>query len=504
MLNRFRKYQQNFIFSILILAIVAVMAMYGLNQLDSDRRGTGGAAAWVNGEAIPNQEFHQVLRATIADYKARLGGQLDERLIAQFQIPKNTLDEMIQYKLVAQAATKRGFRISDEELAAAIRKAPDFQRNGKFDPELYRKLPNRGIEEKRFRESMLITRMQRYLAGRILVPTEMLDREYQLKETKVNLAYARVDFKALAGKNNPTQADIDTFLKTTPPEQLKAYYDGHQRDFNLPAAVSLRQIRVGIPFQASAEKKAEAKRKIETIAKEVNSSNFEAMAKKHSDDEHAKKGGNVGWVNRGTLEKSMEEAIDKLQPGEVSPAVETSFGFYLLQVKETRPESAKPFELVKQDIARELWKEKRVADFVTKKKADWEKKLAQGASVEPELRAAGIEIKKTGPFSLGQGFIPQIGQSEEILDGVFALTKQKPVAPKLYSSGADYYFVKLESLDVPKTSDYEANRDSVGSALDTQLKTTYLTQWVDSLKETSAVRVEAKFESAPANPFSFQ
>lgn len=504
MLDTFRKYQHNFVFSILIIAIIAVMALYGINQLNSDdSRGSGGAAAWVNGEPISNREFAQVLEATVAEYKAKLGDQLDERFLAQFQIPQNTLEEMVQYKLLGQQAFKLGFRIPDEELAAYIRKAPAFQRNGKFDPELYRRVPNRGLEEKRIRESLLVRRMQSYLAGRISLVPDMIQREYQLKETKVNLAYGRIDFKALAGSASPSASELESFLKASGDAPLKAYYDGHQREYSSPAAVELRQIRVGIPFQASAEKKAEAKKKIEAIAKEVKSDNFEAMAKKHSDDEHAKKGGLVGWVNRGTQERAMEDAIGKLQPGEVSAPVETSFGYYLLQVKETRPESVKPLESVKTDIAKALWKEKRAADFIEKKRTEWEKKLASGKSIEAELKASSIEIKKTGPFSLGQGYIPQIGQADDILDAVFRLSRENPIAPKLYASGNDHYFIKLETVEGPKAADVVANRESVASSLTTQLQSTFLTKWIETLKEGSTIRLEAKFEPVQGgNPFS--
>ncbi len=495
MLDQFRKYQDNFIFSFLILAIVAVMGLYGVNQLSEDKPGVG-AAAWVNGEPITNDEYQQVLGAQIRMIRAKVGSQADEKFIAQFQIPQRALDELVQYKLVAQQADRNGFRVSDKELAASIRKAPDFQREGKFDPDLYREIPNRGLLEKRVREEKLVERFQTYLAGRLDMPPDMLAREHELKDTKVNLTLGRVDFKSLAGKQNPSSGDVDAFLKATPAEPIKAYYDSHQKDFSTPAAVQLRQIRVGLPFQASAEKKASAKKKIEEVAKQTNPDNFAAMAEKHSDDEHAKKGGLVGWVNRGTLEPTLEQAIDKLQPGEVSPPIETSYGYYLVQVKDSRPEKVKPLEDVKREIAKTLLIEKRTDDFIKNKKSEWEKKLAAGQSIENELKAANVELKKTGPFSLGQGYIPQVGQVDEITDAVFKLTKAKPIAPKLYPNGNDFYFVKLESVEAPRKSDFEANYEAAAASLEQQLQNAFMTKWVEDVKEASAVRIDVKFDGA--------
>ncbi|MBY0369276.1 SurA N-terminal domain-containing protein, partial [bacterium] len=153
MLDSFRKHQGNLIFSLILLATVAVMALYGVNQLKNadEPRGGGGAAAWVNGEAIQSQEFGNALQQQIEAFQAKTGGQIDERLLTQFRIPQQVLEDLVQYKLLTQKASTMGFRVPDAELAGFIRSAPAFQREGKFQADLYAKLPNRGIEEKRLR-----------------------------------------------------------------------------------------------------------------------------------------------------------------------------------------------------------------------------------------------------------------------------------------------------------------------------------------------------------------
>ncbi|MBY0369895.1 peptidyl-prolyl cis-trans isomerase, partial [bacterium] len=343
-------------------------------------------------------------------------------------------------------------------------------------------------------ENLLVRRLQSYFSGRMQVPADMLDREYQLKETQVALSFARIDLKALAGNAAPSAAEVNAFLASAPADSLKTYYDSHLRDFTTPAAVDLRQIRVGIPFQAAAEKKAQAKAAIEKVAQEANAQNFEALATKHSDDEYAKKGGNAGWVNRGSLEPALETAINKLQPGQVSPVVETPFGFFLLMVKAQRPETVKPMDTVKPKIAEAVLKEKRATEVAAKKRTEWEGKLAAGKNIDADLKAAGIEVKKTGAFSLGQGFIPQIGQSEEVLDAVFALSSAKPVAPKLVASGNDVLYIRLDSVTGPKAADEKANRTSVVAATETALESALLTKWIEDIKESASIRIVQKFE----------
>lgn len=58
---------------------------------------------------------------------------------------------------------------------------------------------------------------------------------------------------------------------------------------------------------------------------------FAELAKTHSDDSSAERGGDLGPLGRGKLALPMEEALFKLKPGEVGRVVETDFGFHVIQ-----------------------------------------------------------------------------------------------------------------------------------------------------------------------------
>ena len=69
----------------------------------------------------------------------------------------------------------------------------------------------------------------------------------------------------------------------------------------------------------------------------LNGADFQEMAKLYSEDPGtASKGGNLGFVERGTLFQEFEEAAFQLEPGEISDIVETSIGFHLIQMIERR------------------------------------------------------------------------------------------------------------------------------------------------------------------------
>lgn len=67
-----------------------------------------------------------------------------------------------------------------------------------------------------------------------------------------------------------------------------------------------------------------------------NGTPFEELARLHSDDLSASKGGDLGWLNPGDTVPDFEKAMDALQPGQVSDPVRSPFGWHLIQVLERR------------------------------------------------------------------------------------------------------------------------------------------------------------------------
>ncbi|WP_231969614.1 peptidylprolyl isomerase [Polynucleobacter necessarius] len=63
---------------------------------------------------------------------------------------------------------------------------------------------------------------------------------------------------------------------------------------------------------------------------------FGELAKKYSEDGSAANGGNLGWMGPGDLVPEFDQAMNRLQVGEVSNPVKTEFGWHLIQVLERR------------------------------------------------------------------------------------------------------------------------------------------------------------------------
>ncbi|MBU1664895.1 MAG: peptidylprolyl isomerase [Gammaproteobacteria bacterium] len=67
-----------------------------------------------------------------------------------------------------------------------------------------------------------------------------------------------------------------------------------------------------------------------------NGADFAELAKLHSDDLSANRGGNLNWLNPGDTVPEFERAMDALKLGQVSDPVRSPFGWHLIQVQERR------------------------------------------------------------------------------------------------------------------------------------------------------------------------
>jgi peptidyl-prolyl cis-trans isomerase SurA len=93
-----------------------------------------------------------------------------------------------------------------------------------------------------------------------------------------------------------------------------------------------------MPVVTPAEKLA-VRNELEEYRKKILSGegDFAVYAALYSKDpSSAKKGGELGFFERGTMVPEFEAAAFTLKPGEISPVIETKFGFHILQLIERR------------------------------------------------------------------------------------------------------------------------------------------------------------------------
>ncbi len=108
------------------------------------------------------------------------------------------------------------------------------------------------------------------------------------------------------------------------------------------ARVGLRQVVIATTPSAAA--KARARARIDSLHKELEAhpEDFETMAKRESMDPGSRElGGDLGWNRRGRMVPEFDRMMFALNPGALSPVVETTFGFHIIRVDRVQPAEVK-------------------------------------------------------------------------------------------------------------------------------------------------------------------
>lgn len=125
---------------------------------------------------------------------------------------------------------------------------------------------------------------------------------------------------------------------------------------------------------------AEAKRKIDEIKARLNNgASFAELAKQHSNDMSASKGGDLGWLDQGVTVPEFEKAMNALPVNTVSAPVKSPFGWHLIEVLERRVSEGGQEQL--RQAARQALRERRSDEAYE----DWLRQLRDRAYVEYRL-----------------------------------------------------------------------------------------------------------------------
>ena len=93
---------------------------------------------------------------------------------------------------------------------------------------------------------------------------------------------------------------------------------------------------------------------LELIAALEGGADFATLAQEHSTGPSGPNGGALGWFGPGMMVPEFEAAVVALEPGAVSPPVQTQFGWHVVTLNETRLAEKPTLEDVRQELAAEL------------------------------------------------------------------------------------------------------------------------------------------------------
>ena len=135
----------------------------------------------------------------------------------------------------------------------------------------------------------------------------------------------------------------------------KAYYEEHKADYVRPEEVVLAEIFLGTEGKTP-EEMASVERKADDLrARLTNGDDFNELAKRYSEGSTAKDGGELGTFQRGQLSKQIEDAVFKLDKGQMTSVIQTKTGFEILKVEAHYVAGQQPYEKVQDEIMNHMY-----------------------------------------------------------------------------------------------------------------------------------------------------
>ena len=287
--------------------------------------------ARVNDEIITTSDLERAKVDNVRDVRQQCEGCSQEQLQAKLaEADKNLLRDLIDQSLMVQRGKDVGITVEAE----VVKQLDEMrQQNNLADLEALQKaVESEGLDWEEFKSRI---RNQ-------LIVREVIRHEVQ---SKMNVDKA----------------------------QVKKYYDEHQKEFELPETVYIREIFVSTKDKTDAEIPA-LQKKAEDLRQRVlvNGDDFGELAKHFSDGSTAKQGGELGSFQPGQLNKDYEQVF-KLNRNEMTPVLRIKDGFDVIQVEERYAAGLQPLDKVEYNIEQRLTMaamEPKVRDFLNTLRQD--------------------------------------------------------------------------------------------------------------------------------------
>jgi parvulin-like peptidyl-prolyl isomerase len=275
-----------------VAALVAVPVVHAEDKGADERkklRILDRIVASVNDTVILNSE----LLERVAPYRVELARIPDEaeRKRQEGKVKSRALQDLIDEELVLQAALESKIEVTEKEIQNAVK---ELQRQNNLDEEQFAAALKAQGQSMASLQSDLRRQFMRMRAVQMLV------------RPKVNVT----------------------------DEDVQARWQSQKASPNAINKVHLHHILIALPPTPSETELAAArKRAAELIEKARAEKNFVELAKKESDDPLTKaSGGDLGWLERGSVATEWEDVVFAMNKGEVRGPVAGPRGLYVFYV----------------------------------------------------------------------------------------------------------------------------------------------------------------------------
>ncbi len=527
MLHVMRRHSQSFLIYLIFGAIIVVFAVnFGPGSSGCSGGMASEYAAKVNDDVIPRQEFSQLYSRQLDSMRrsARASGsEFTEDMARRLGLRTQIIDGLIEQRLLAQEAKKRGLTVSDDDLLEYLE---ETFRIGDVNFADYQGWVNRQFQttvvkfEQEVRDEIVSERMRRIVREGVSISDGELRETFARDNDRAMVTFIRFDTQEIDVEAPSAEAIAELLEEET--EAVEKKYDTEKFKYRTPKRVKARQILKALASDASDADVAKARGELLELKSQIDGgADFGSLAKSQTADEAGKEsGGEMGWLERGKVAKSIIDAVFELNTDDIlGDPVRSPQGLHLIQVTEIEAAAVKELDEVKEEVATTLLEE-RSADVIAEEQAKgFMAKLVAGESFDEltltveekrELEEAASDaegvadfkpVRKDTPWML-KGFevLPLIGSSQELHDEIFTqLSTDNPVASRPYKVGRAWVVVNLKEREMPDFSKFEESKDTLRTQAVSLKSSKVYRAWIDYLRKESVIQLSTELFGSDEN-----
>ncbi|PIE61113.1 MAG: parvulin peptidyl-prolyl isomerase [Desulfobacterales bacterium] len=495
MLRYLRENTGNWIIKIFLGIIVIVFVFLGVGSMNASKQ---NEVAVVNDQVITFNEFQDAYRNMIAQMRQQFGDSLNEELIKALNIKAQTINNLIDQRILDMEAEKLNIMVTDQELQDRVLSIKAFQKDGSFDIELYKKILARNrMTPESFemiqRQAIKNGKLRQMVISGVTVSDDEALAWYRFNNTKTAIEYVKIDPASFTAVN-PTLEQLKAeynenlnnyksqpqrkaaYLVFSPQDhegsisisdtQAREFYALNKARFTTPEQVEASHILIRLAADADEDAVAAAKKSANKVyEKATKGENFAELAKAYSQGPTAPKGGYLGKFERRSMVKPFADAAFAMKPGDISKPVRTQFGFHIIQLISKTPENTKKFDAVKPVIKKELASQE-LQNMAYYKAGEAFDAVIDGDDFEQVALIAKKKVMTTPGFtSDGNGLAGEsaIGNGVEFAREAFAL--EGDTTSEVKQIGDKYYLIKIIEKIEPEQLAFEDVQADIQLAL---------------------------------------
>ncbi len=465
MLQTLRDKMKIILMVVLIAFLATIVFSWGMGGFKDKGQVEQGVLGKVSGQKILYRNFANMLEQEYETFRQNSDAE-EINDYTRNRIREQVWQNIVQEILFQKEVEDLNITATPSEVVFQLQNNPpeflrnheSFQTEGQFDIQKYQQAlsdPSNytyWIPVENYLQNMIPKqKLGQYILSSVRLSRSAIQYNHMLQNTKMTADYLLFD------TNSISDDSVEVSEK-----EIAAYYKENQDDFRVEEKRKIQYVTFNI--KPSYADSAQTRQEILDILDQVKAgADFEEMATDYSEDAiTAVKGGDLGYLSKGTMVKTFEDAAFSAKKGSVVGPVETDLGTHIIKVLGRKREKGET-KVHAQHILLRFEPSSETYDNVVERATNYSESLEKNEKQFESLALESGYAVDESPLFLKGAMIPGIGINERI--NTFAFNENLNWVSRPVYSQDKWYVFKITDIEESHIQPLDEVKESIVSTL---------------------------------------